>query len=329
MHTLPVRPPHTSLPPEGLDDGPESSPPTTEFAVQVLPPRRSTNAPSRQVPVLFIMSGLDAGRLIPLEERETLIGRDKGVHVQLSEAALSRKHARIVRTGDRFVLEDLKSRNGTFVNGSRIEQRELKVGDHLSVGPNVTLRFGIIDQAEAELGRQLFEASTKDALTQAYNRKYLNERLAAELSFAQRHGGHLGLAMLDVDHFKGVNDRHGHTAGDAVLRTIARRVARLVRTEDVFARYGGEEFVILARGVDLDGMKALAERVRRTVADGVVEHVEPELPPVTMRVTVSLGVVGVEECGADVTPGAFLALADRRMYRAKDAGRNQACSEGA
>ena len=190
------------------------------------------------------------------------------------------------------------------------------------------MRFGIIDQAEVDLGRQLFEASTKDALTQAYNRKYLNERLAAELSFAQRHGGHLGIAMLDVDHFKAVNDRHGHPAGDTVLRTIARRVARLVRTEDVFARYGGEEFVILARGIDLDGMKALAERVRRTVSDGVVEHTEPEFPPLTIRVTVSLGVAGIEECGANVAPAAFVALADRRLYRAKEGGRTRACSEG-
>ena len=326
---MPLKPPSISLPPAGLDDEPESSPPTTEFAVPVLPPRRSSNAPSRQVPVLFILSGLDAGRLIPLEESETVIGREKGVHVQLSEAAMSRQHARIVRTGERFVLEDLKSRNGTFVNGSRIEgQRELAVGDHLSVGPNVTLRFGIIDQAEAELGQQLFQASTRDTLTQAYNRKYLNERLAAELSFAHRHGGHLGIAMLDVDHFKRVNDAHGHAAGDTVLRTVARRVARLVRTEDVFARYGGEEFVVLARGIDLEGMRSLAERVRRTVADGVVEHAEPGLPTLTMRVTVSLGVAEIEECGTTVAPAAFLALADRRLYRAKEAGRNQAWSRG-
>lgn len=323
-----MKPPSISLSPGDFDDEPSSSPPTTEFAVPVLPPRRSSNAPSRQVPVLFILTGLDAGRLIALEPYETVIGRDKGVHVQLSEAAMSRRHARIVRTGERYVLEDLRSRNGTFVNGRRIEQRELAVGDHLSVGPNVTLRFGIIDQAEIELGQQLFKASTRDALTNAYNRKYLNERLSAELSFAQRHGGHLGLVMLDVDHFKRVNDTHGHAVGDTVLRTVARRVARLLRTEDVFARYGGEEFVILARGIDLEGMKVLAERVRRTVADGEVEHVEPELPPVTMRVTVSLGIAGIEECGADVAPAAFLALADRRMYRAKEGGRNQACFEG-
>ena len=142
-----MKPPTISLPPDGMDSEPESSPPTTEFAVPVMPARRSSNAPARQVPVLFIMSGLDAGRLIPLEERETLIGRDKEVHVQLSEAAMSRRHARIVRTGETFLLEDLKSRNGTFVNGNRIQQRELKVGDQLSVGPNVTLRFGIITPA--------------------------------------------------------------------------------------------------------------------------------------------------------------------------------------
>jgi diguanylate cyclase (GGDEF)-like protein len=175
---------------------------------------------------------------------------------------------------------------------------------------------------------ELEQIAFLDALTGVGNRRFCEHVVEQRLAELSRHGWPFGFIFLDVDHFKAVNDLHGHTAGDAVLRTLARRLTRLVRTEDVFARYGGEEFVILARGIDIEGMKALGERVRRTVADGVVEHAEPDLPPITMRVTVSLGVVGVEECGEGVAPGAFVALADRRMYRAKEAGRNQVCSEG-
>ena len=152
------------------------------------------------------------------------------------------------------------STNGIYVNGERKQQAKLQPGDQVQVGPNVTLRFSMIDVAEEALARQLFDSSTRDALTHAFNRKYLMGRLVSEVAYAERHKSRLGLLLFDLDHFKQVNDEHGHIAGDAVLQGVAGFVTRLIRTEDVFARYGGEEFVVLVRGIPHDEASSASPR---------------------------------------------------------------------
>lgn len=311
---------------------PNDAPPTAEFFVPAA--LRAQAAPTgRKVPVLFVLNGVDAGRLFVLDRPTTVIGREKGVEVQLSDGAMSRKHASIVREGDVFFLEDLQSRNGTFVNNERVVKRALSSGDHISVSPNVVLRFSHIDEAEANLGKKLFEASTRDPLTQVFNRKCLMERVVAESSFGMRHGGQFGVLMFDIDYFKQVNDTHGHAAGDAVLHAVAQRVVRLVRAEDIVARYGGEEFVVAVRGVAAPGMRKLAERVRTAIADLSVEAPASDGTKITVRVTVSLGVAMLEDCPPKTTTGSaaehLLAIADRRLYAAKDGGRNRVVTDGA
>jgi diguanylate cyclase (GGDEF)-like protein len=229
------------------------------------------------------------------------------------------------------------STNGTFLGGERILRAELQSGDRFQVGPNVVLRFAMVDEAEEALARQLYESSTRDALTGAYNRKYFFERLHAEVAFALRHGTRLGVILFDLDHFKAVNDTHGHIAGDQLLRRVATRVMELIRTEDVLARYGGEEFVLLARGIERPGLVLFAERVRRAV-----EELQVPWEDVILRGTISVGLADVDECkpegtratdagseGTDVGPAeAMLVMADERLYRAKAAGRNRVCAEG-
>ncbi len=311
---------------------PAESPPTGEFTVPVAL-RAQAVATGRKVPVLFVLNGVDAGRLFVLDRPTTIIGREKGVEVQLSDGAMSRKHARIVREGDVFFLQDLQSRNGTFVNNERVTQRALSAGDHVSVSPNVVLRFSHIDEAEADLGKKLFEASTRDPLTQVYNRKCLMERVVAESSYGVRHGGQFGVLMFDIDFFKQVNDTHGHAAGDAVLHAVAQRVVRLVRAEDIVARYGGEEFVVAVRGVPASGMRKLAERVRIAISDLSVEAPSSEGAKVMVRVTVSIGVALLDECPPKPATGNvaeyLLGLVDRRLYAAKNGGRNRIVTDGA
>jgi diguanylate cyclase (GGDEF)-like protein len=106
----------------------------------------------------------------------------------------------------------------------------------------------------------VYEAALRDPLTRAYNRRYFDDRLFSELSFARRHGAPLGLLMVDLDHFKRINDVYGHQAGDVVLRVVAATIQRLMRPEDVVARYGGDEFVVIARGTTLRNAEILAER---------------------------------------------------------------------
>ena len=167
--------------------------------------------------------------------------------------------------------------------------------------------------------KRMYEATLRDTLTSLFNRKHLDERLDSEIAFSRRHKGHeLSIIMIDVDHFKQVNDTHGHLAGDAVLRAVAAAIVGAVRTEDFVARYGGEEFVIVARDIAAPAACALAERVRQTVAAGKVTYGEKDI-----RVTVSSGVASLVEAGEVRDRTTLLQAADRRLYVAKREGRDR------
>lgn len=295
---------------------------TTETHVAVAP--MST---LRDRPTLTLLSGVDAGKLFTLDQPETIIGRGRDAGVRLDDVGISRQHARLVRRrDDTVIIEDLGSTNGVYVNGERTERTDLLPGDQVQIGPNVTLRFSVIDASEETLARQLFDSSTRDSLTRAFNRKYLMGRLVAEVAYAERHKARMGLILFDLDHFKQTNDTHGHIAGDAVLHEVSALVARLIRTEDVFARYGGEEFVVLVRGIPHENVARFAERIRHGV-----EELGIAFERKTLHARVSLGVASLTEEGAQpvskrgaaAAAEALLELADSRMYKAKQAGRNR------
>jgi len=158
------------------------------------------------------------------------------------------------------------------------------------------------------------QAST-DELTGLANRRVFLERLAAEISRTRRYGHGLTVLLLDVDHFKRVNDAHGHSAGDEVLRCIARTLATFARDSDLVTRYGGEEFAVLMPSTEEPGARALAERVRVGIETLSIEW---EGRPIPVRA--SLGVASLREPD---TPEALLARADEALYAAKEAGRNR------
>jgi diguanylate cyclase (GGDEF)-like protein len=145
-------------------------------------------------------------------------------------------------------------------------------------------------------------------------------RLTSEVAYAQRHDTRLALLLFDLDHFKKVNDVHGHIVGDTVLRHVGTLVARLLRAEDVFSRYGGEEFTVLVRGIGSENVLRLAHRIRKTVADGKLPR---ELAG--LKVTVSIGMAFLDK--ANETGVGLLQMADARMYVAKERGRNCVVSE--
>jgi diguanylate cyclase (GGDEF)-like protein len=126
--------------------------------------------------------------------------------------------------------------------------------------------------------------------------------------------------MLDLDHFKRVNDQHGHGVGDTVLRIAAAQLQRIIRKEDVLARYGGEEFVVLLRGIEHTNVGILAERLRRSV-----ESLSIPCESGPLRVTVSVGVASLHECDDNAPVEAVVQLADERLYKAKSEGRNRVC----
>ncbi len=162
-----------------------------------------------------------------------------------------------------------------------------------------------------EQNQRLEELSHTDYLTQLYNRTFLSGELRREYSRSKRYGTFFSVIMIDVDHFKQINDTHGHQAGDEVLQRIAELLKNNVRKNDVVGRWGGEEFLILCPEIDTEGAAAMAEKLRKTI--------ETEFSDVDVRVTASFGVKAISE---GQTLDALLSEVDVLLYRAKDAGRN-------
>jgi diguanylate cyclase (GGDEF)-like protein len=298
--------------------------------IEVTPVPSTDRCPPESGPIrrdrasLTLLTGVDAGRSFALEAASNVLGRDPFADVRIDHPTVSRQHARLWRTRDgRYFVEDLGSANGTVVSSRRIEQCELRPSDRIHLGPHILLRFELVDETEEGLQRKLFESSTRDALTQVHNRKYLMDRLEAECAHARRHKSALSVVMLDLDEFKKANDTHGHIVGDTILRAFAGAVAGLVRMEDVFARYGGEEFVIVARSSSHDDAARLAERVR-----AAVEVLEIDTPDGPLKTTVSAGVASFGELPPKEGALELLARADVRLYLAKGAGRNRVCDVG-
>jgi diguanylate cyclase (GGDEF)-like protein len=208
------------------------------------------------------------------------------------------------------------------VKGTRVVRQQLSDGDVIQLGPRVVFRYSVTDSGEERILRQLYESSVKDSLTGAYNREYLGERLKAEVAYAKRHGLALSVVMLDIDHFKKVNDTYGHLAGDAVLTATVTVAGRALRGEDVLARYGGEEFVVVLRGISLPGATGVGERLRTNV-----EATNVPFESGVIRCTISVGVASIA-CAESVTAEALVAIADRRLYLAKRAGRNRVVAAG-
>jgi diguanylate cyclase (GGDEF)-like protein len=268
---------------------------------------------------LTFLSGARPGQLIPIEAGELTVGRTDEATLQIDDDSLSRKHARFFTLLGAYYVQDLQSTNGTFVDGARITQPvKLEDGNRIQLGLSTVLRFSLTDKTVVEEAKRLYEAAVRDALTGAYNRQFLDERLKSEWAFAKRHGSRLSVIFVDADHFKKVNDTHGHAGGDAVLRALGAVLMRRLRTEDVVARYGGEEFVLLVRGVSQQSAATLAERIRADVQALDIEHEGKRIP-----VTVSVGVATHgAECESESVE-ALLARADAALYKAKETGRNR------
>jgi diguanylate cyclase (GGDEF)-like protein len=188
------------------------------------------------------------------------------------------------------------------------------------------LRIKHLQEKLREAQRKLEEQSITDSLTGLKNRRFFDERLNEEFRRAQRYGDYLSLIMIDLDHFKAVNDRYGHPAGDSVLREAAGLVRGSIRDPDICARYGGEEFAVILPKTHMSGALAVAERIWRELGDkhyAMPAGQAPAAPP-PVRVTASLGVAFYPS--KDISSGELLLrFADQALYQAKRAGRNTIC----
>jgi diguanylate cyclase (GGDEF)-like protein len=267
---------------------------------------------------LVVIYGNELGRKYSLESPSVTLGRSNKCDIQIDQESVSRAHSKITNAGRSVKIRDLGSTNGTYVNDELVEERPLVDGDFIKIGRTIFkfLSGGNIERAYHE---EIYRLTTVDGLTQIFNKRYFAEALDREIARASRYRRELSLVMFDLDHFKEVNDSHGHLAGDAVLKTLAHTIKTRIRTEDIFARYGGEEFAIILPEIDGHNAHQFAEKIRR-----IVETTDFIFEATKIPVTISMGVatLDLEEPAA----AALIKRSDERLYEAKAAGRN--CVKG-
>ena len=264
---------------------------------------------------IVVIYGEFLGRRFQIDGAPLTIGRSPECTIQLDDDSVSRQHCRVSPGDDGVVLVDLNSTNGTYVNDTAVSARHLHDGDRVQVGRSI-FKFLTGSNIEQAYHEEIYRLKTTDGLTGANNKRSFDEEMQREFHRFLRYGRPLVLVMLDIDHFKKVNDTFGHLAGDRVLSELGRLIGGMVRTEDTFSRYGGEEFALLLPEMGLDDGIRFAERLRADIAAARFEF-----DGMTIPVTISGGVAGAH---ADMTgPDKFVAAADELLYAAKHNGRNR------
>ena len=264
---------------------------------------------------LVVLYGDSIGKKYDLAPGVTTIGRDPLATIVLDADSVSRSHARVELIAGETWVADLGSTNGTFVNDRPVERELLKSGDLVKVG-DIIFKFLAGHNVEAAYHEEIYRMTIHDGLTSVANVRYLNEFLEREFARSRRHGRELAAVLLDIDHFKRINDSLGHLTGDYVLRELARLVESRVRRDELFARYGGEEFCLVLPETGREGAIAYAEIVRKAIEENhfVFDGTD-------VAVTVSCGVATfTPEMSRPVD---LIRAADEALYRAKRGGRNR------
>jgi diguanylate cyclase (GGDEF)-like protein len=267
---------------------------------------------------LIVLSGINVGQVFNLNTPKVSIGRDDNSDIQVLDAGISRNHAIIRQNKDgSYLITDAGSRNGTFCNNKRVsDSYQLNDGDKIQIGVMTILKFAYTDDPEANYAQAMYEAAHHDGLTGVFNRRYFEDRLKTDFTYALRHNIHLSLLILDLDHFKKVNDSYGHPAGDQVLKEFAELVGKITRVDDVLSRFGGEEFTVLCKHTDLMKASILGERIRYEVSTFYFIANQHKL-----KLTTSVGIAALPD--RDIrTPEEMVVAADDALYKAKERGRN-------
>lgn len=316
---MPIQPP--------LYEDFEDSDPPTLFASplgEALPATQGEWALIRYV-------GNPIGEVLPLRRPDLTVGRAPENDLCLSEVEVSRHHARIELVGQEglppvVLISDLGSTNGTYINGRRILTRSgpvsLQHGDVIRVGTHA-FKLKYLDEMEKSYHEAVLHQTTVDSLTGLSNRASVLGFLEKQSDLARRHRRPLALVICDLDHFKEVNDQHGHAVGDQVLSRFGQVALGRLRGSDHVGRIGGEEFLIVLPETEGREAIAVAEELRKALAE---EELEGRDHGLTFRVTCCFGVAQLR--AEDEDAGSLLARADVALYRAKALGRDRVEFDG-
>ncbi len=276
------------------------------------------------LPTLTFLSGDALGKEIPLVRAQLTLGRGEESDILIMDPLVSRRHVRLstrvlvgrnLQRRPKVLLEDLGSKNGTLVNYRHVRKAVLHPGDKISLG-GVILKFEYRDMADQNFYEQLHRLANFDHLTGIYNKASITRILSEEAHKTQRYSRRLSVLLLDLDHFKKVNDTHGHHCGDRVLRAAGATLRRTIRRQDSAGRFGGEEFLIVLPETGLQGALRVAERIRKAI-----ENTAGKESGIGSTVTVSIGAASSAASPADAAR--LLEFADAALYKAKAEGRNR------
>lgn len=278
-----------------------------------------------RAPTLTILEGPRGGQVlfpVPVNRRAIFIGRDRNTcDWWIDDPSISRRHCRVfvydTDEGPVLRIQDLESTNGTYVNGERIREADLTSGDKIHVA-DVLVRYDLMDQADLQFQQSLVTRALRgerDALTGLLTRQFLEDRLPGLIEETERQNGKLTLVMIDLDHFKLVNDRFGHQQGDDTLKAIANLLREQVRSADLAARLGGDEFALYLDRVSEDSAGETVRRLARAARRLASASGDPDRP-----LGLSIG-VALHDPRNPLGAEALIELADRHMYESKRRGK--------
>ncbi|MGA1824955.1 MAG: diguanylate cyclase [bacterium] len=281
--------------------------------------KRNSEKALHKEPFLFVIIKGGFAHWYPVKGDEITFGRDYTNSIQIDNPDISRNHARIIVKGEEYLLEDLSSTNGTFLNGLQITQHKLQDGDKINLADSATILFESKEKMDITAYENLYESALHDQLTGIYNRHYFLNEVKKEFEFCKRYASSLSLIFFDIDKFKSYNDNYGHLFGDKILKTITKTISNKIRASDVFARFGGEEFIIIFRNALPAEASIFAEKIR-----SIVENISFTAPNNdSLKITISLGVITNENPQQYKSFDEMLDVVDKRLYQAKSKGRNQ------
>lgn len=293
-----------------------------------IPSQEQLKLPERR-PALVSLRGELLAVPIPLERNEVTLGRALEADVRVNDSRASRLHARLTSEWDpqtrepRCKLTDLGSTNGTMVNGQLINETILKDGDKIVIGDHI-FRFDMLDEIDREFQQRIHRLLAHDELTGLLTSKSFFSELRREAGRAEAESRPFCVLMMDLDHFKEINDTHGHLVGSKTLEEIGAVIKTALRAGDVAARFGGEEFAAFLLDADYAQGLVAAERVRAAVEQHEFPINRPDSVEATHRITISIGISAFPDDATD--PIHLVELADSALYRAKRSGRNRICA---
>ncbi len=288
--------------------------------------QRPKRQPRDLRPALVFLSGELIAVPIPLEREEVILGRALGADVRINDYKASRRHAKVAKVLNEstnkhdYVLTDFGSRNGTYLNGERVSEVTLQNGDKITIGEHI-LRFDLLDEIDREYQRQIHRLISHDDLTGLLSSRSFFSELRRETARAKAEGMQVCVLMMDIDHFKKVNDTFGHLTGSKTIEEIGVCLMECMRSGDAAARFGGEEFAAFLLDAEIGQALVAAERIRKVIEEKEFSVIRQGRPSSTHHVTVSIGVASFPDDSQD--PIELVEMADSALYRAKREGRNR------